>query len=127
MPGSLPTMARREPTRRLKSEDLPTLGRPTMARRGGASGLKTLFAELDLRAVSVIFRLLEPASPREPDPRRGKIRAGRTDEGVCAYVIGTSVPLLPPSYYRDSRAPSLPARDLRKFESPRPGTLPLQL
>src|SRR5690348_4737311 len=31
MPGSSPTMARREPTMRLKSVDLPTLGRPTMA------------------------------------------------------------------------------------------------
>src|SRR5216684_5876941 len=34
MPGSSPTMARRDPTRRLKSVDLPTLGRPTMAMRG---------------------------------------------------------------------------------------------
>src|SRR5271169_417416 len=31
MPGSSPTMARREPTSRLKSVDLPTLGRPTIA------------------------------------------------------------------------------------------------
>src|SRR5664280_3819438 len=31
MPGSLPTVARRDPTRRLKSVDLPTLGRPTIA------------------------------------------------------------------------------------------------
>src|ERR1700757_884320 len=34
MPGSLPTIARREPTRRLNSVDLPTSGRPTMASRG---------------------------------------------------------------------------------------------
>src|SRR6185437_7236636 len=34
MPGSSPTMARREPTSRLNSVDLPTLGRPTMAMRG---------------------------------------------------------------------------------------------
>src|SRR5437016_2500709 len=34
MPGSSPTIARREPTRRLNSVDLPTLGRPTMARVG---------------------------------------------------------------------------------------------
>src|SRR6202161_1553103 len=34
MPGSSPTMARREPTMRLKSVDLPTLGRPTMATVG---------------------------------------------------------------------------------------------
>ncbi len=31
MPGSSPTMARRDPTSRLKSVDLPTLGRPTIA------------------------------------------------------------------------------------------------
>src|SRR5579872_4166984 len=31
MPGSSPTIARREPTMRLKSVDLPTLGRPTIA------------------------------------------------------------------------------------------------
>src|SRR5437660_1071119 len=34
MPGSLPTIARREPTSRLNSVDLPTFGRPTMASRG---------------------------------------------------------------------------------------------
>ena len=34
MPGSSPTMERREPVRRLKRVDLPTLGRPQMAMRG---------------------------------------------------------------------------------------------
>src|SRR6266446_7999460 len=34
MPGSLVTMARRVPVKRLKSVDLPTLGRPTMTRDG---------------------------------------------------------------------------------------------
>src|SRR6267142_412818 len=34
MPGSSPTMERREPIRRLKIVDLPTLGLPTMARSG---------------------------------------------------------------------------------------------
>ena len=34
MPGSSPTMERREPVRRLKSVDLPTLGRPQMAMSG---------------------------------------------------------------------------------------------
>ena len=36
MPGSSPTMERREPVRRLKRVDLPTLGRPQMAMRGKA-------------------------------------------------------------------------------------------
>src|SRR5882724_8244133 len=34
MPGSSPTMARRDPIKRLKSVDLPTFGRPTMASKG---------------------------------------------------------------------------------------------
>src|ERR1700685_99569 len=34
MPGSSPTMARRDPVRWLKSVDLPTFGRPTMATSG---------------------------------------------------------------------------------------------
>src|ERR1700735_2158593 len=38
MPGSSPTMERREPVRRLKRVDLPTLGRPQMAMRGGMAG-----------------------------------------------------------------------------------------
>ena len=36
MPGSSPTMLRREPVRRLKSVDLPTLGRPQIAMSGRA-------------------------------------------------------------------------------------------
>src|SRR5437868_446091 len=35
MPGSSPTIARREPVSRLNSVDLPTFGRPTMARVKG--------------------------------------------------------------------------------------------
>src|SRR5215472_7750228 len=34
IPGSLVTMARRVPVKRLKSVDLPTLGRPTMTKDG---------------------------------------------------------------------------------------------
>src|SRR5580704_11979189 len=34
MPGSLVTIARRVPVKRLKSVDLPTLGRPTMTSDG---------------------------------------------------------------------------------------------
>src|SRR5579871_1699665 len=37
IPGSSPTMARREPTSRLNSVDLPTFGRPTMARVGSCA------------------------------------------------------------------------------------------
>lgn len=37
MPGSSPTMERRDRVSRLKSVDLPTLGRPTMARVGWAA------------------------------------------------------------------------------------------
>ena len=38
IPGSSPTIALRDPTRRLNSVDLPTLGRPTMAIAGVSAG-----------------------------------------------------------------------------------------
>src|SRR5712664_1910642 len=41
MPGSLVTMERRVPVKRLKSVDLPTLGRPTMTRDGRRSGISS--------------------------------------------------------------------------------------
>jgi hypothetical protein len=40
IPGSSPTIARRDPISRLKSVDLPTLGRPTMAKVGMADKSK---------------------------------------------------------------------------------------
>ena len=51
MPGSSPTMARREPTMRLNNVDLPTLGRPTMASVGRPAAAAN---ELDLILVSLI-------------------------------------------------------------------------
>src|SRR5229473_5068479 len=39
MPGSLVTMERRVPVKRLNSVDLPTLGRPTMTSDGSRSGI----------------------------------------------------------------------------------------
>src|ERR1700681_61310 len=44
MPGSSPTMARRDPVRWLNSVDLPTLGRPTMATRGDGFFLLKVFS-----------------------------------------------------------------------------------
>src|SRR6266849_2879945 len=41
MPGSLVTMERRVPVKRLKSVDLPTLGRPKMTRDGSRSGISS--------------------------------------------------------------------------------------
>src|SRR5579872_2197652 len=48
MPGSSPTMARREPTIRLNSVDLPTLGRPTIAivGTGALAGVTVLVLEM---------------------------------------------------------------------------------
>src|SRR6266849_834019 len=40
MPGSLVTMERRVPVKRLKSVDLPTLGRPTMTRDGSFGAMR---------------------------------------------------------------------------------------
>src|SRR5262245_56917858 len=76
MPGSSPTMARREPISRLKSVDLPTLGRPTMARRGGRvvvmSGTREralIIAEPKSRDVAchVSTVLSTMASPLQPE------------------------------------------------------------
>src|SRR5947199_1024409 len=53
MPGSSPTMARREPIRRLKSVDLPTLGRPTIASVGRRDGV--VFS--DIMIESARFRI----------------------------------------------------------------------
>src|ERR1700730_16122672 len=44
LPGSSPTMARRDPVRWLNSVDLPTLGRPTMATRGDGFFLLKAFS-----------------------------------------------------------------------------------
>src|SRR5580704_8910767 len=44
MPGSSPTMARRDPVRWLNSVDLPTFGRPTMATRGDGFFLLKVFS-----------------------------------------------------------------------------------
>src|SRR5882672_7482675 len=41
MPDSLVTMERRVPVKRLKSVDLPTLGRPTMTRDGRRSAMSS--------------------------------------------------------------------------------------
>src|SRR6516225_1903486 len=48
MPGSSPTMARRDPTSRLNRVDFPTLGRPTMAR-------VTSFGALAGRGIGSLF------------------------------------------------------------------------
>ena len=94
MPGSSPTMARREPTKRLKSVDLPTLGRPTMARSGAesrrsASGRARtpaapsddLRLDLGKRTASVSSQVL----PSKVAAANGA--AGRTGEGACPYTV----------------------------------------
>src|ERR1700730_17426804 len=48
LPGSSPTMARRDPVRWLNSVDLPTLGRPTMATRGDGFFLLKAFSCSDV-------------------------------------------------------------------------------
>src|SRR6266478_4660323 len=47
MPDSSPTIARREPTIRLNSVDLPTFGRPTMARRGSETVMDEQYPRRD--------------------------------------------------------------------------------
>jgi hypothetical protein len=67
MPGSSPTMARREPTRRLNRVDLPTLGRPTMAIRG----------------ILFIWKFRRAWLDRTPRLRSGQASEARSDM-VCA-------------------------------------------
>src|SRR5205807_537825 len=61
MPGSLVTMERRVPVKRLKSADLPTLGRPTITRDGSPAVMNSL--------CGAIFQCT--ASMRPPHCKRG--------------------------------------------------------
>src|SRR5271165_6959526 len=74
MPGSFPTMARREPVSRLNSVDLPTLGRPTMATSGdGFFLLKVLLAQRldELRSPSRYYRDSVHSSSHPVTPAAG--------------------------------------------------------
>src|SRR5580700_44693 len=65
MPGSSPTMARRDPVRWLKSVDLPTFGRPTMATSGDGFFLLKVWGigvEDELRGPSRYYRDSVPSS-----------------------------------------------------------------
>src|ERR1700676_2343001 len=99
IPGSSPTMARRDPTIRLNSVDFPTLGRPTMAMVGTPTVAGALI-ELELIRVKV-STMITWGQPRAAVP-------------TCA-AIGFD------SYYRDSVAPipqpaSAAAPSVRKHE-----------
>ena len=79
MPGSSPTMARRDPVRWLKSVDLPTFGRPTMATSGagffllkGCLERVVLVQSLDeLRGPSRYYRDFVPSSSHTESPAAG--------------------------------------------------------
>src|SRR5437763_6023082 len=80
MPDSSPTIARREPTIRLNSVDLPTFGRPTMARRGRETVMDEQYPRRDSHPrLSAVMQAVRPA---------GQPRAG--------------VPTCAVEYYRDS-------------------------
>src|SRR6266566_2247665 len=82
MPDSSPTIARREPTIRLNSVDLPTFGRPTMARRGRETVMDEQYPRRDSHPrLSAVMQVVRPA---------GQPRAG--------------VPTCSVEYYRDSVA-----------------------
>src|SRR5213078_562349 len=82
MPDSSPTIARREPTIRLNSVDLPTFGRPTMARRGRETVMDEQYPRRDSHPrLSAVMQAVRPA---------GQPRAG--------------VPTCAVEYYRDSVA-----------------------
>src|SRR6266404_1687117 len=90
MPGSSPTMARRDPVRWLKSVDLPTLGRPTMATSGdgffllkvsSCSSFFFLKGEDELRCLSRYYRdssaLLIPS----------RVPSGNSVRGILAVPV----------------------------------------
>src|SRR5664279_1412417 len=62
MPGSLPTMARRDPTSRLKSVDLPTLGRPTIASVPTVGGSPCSAVRLDSNCMRRFTKTLSAAT-----------------------------------------------------------------
>src|SRR5438128_9547539 len=62
MPDSSPTIARREPTIRLNSVDLPTFGRPTMARRGRETVMDEQYPRRDSHPrLSAVMQAVRPA------------------------------------------------------------------
>src|SRR2546425_13375357 len=95
MPDSSPTIARREPTIRLNSVDLPTFGRPTMARRGRETVMDEQYPRRDSHPrLSAVMQAVRPA---------GQPRAG--------------VPTCAVEYYRDSVAStSQPSASAQKKE-----------
>src|SRR6202521_6304503 len=91
MPGSSPTMARREPTMRLNSVDFPTLGRPTMAMVGTPAVTGALI-ELELIRVKVYrdrTRVSDPCRLSCLGLRRSKLRlySGITVETLLATSL----------------------------------------
>src|SRR2546429_186137 len=87
MPDSSPTIARREPTIRLNSVDLPTFGRPTMARRGRETVMDEQYPRRDSHPrLSAVMQAVRPA---------GQQRAGVPTCAVEYYrasVASTSQP-----------------------------------
>src|SRR5438132_1727124 len=76
VPGSSSTMATRSPTRRLKSVDLPTLGRPTTATRSRLTG------------VSLGGELLRPLLDFEKCVHRSRATTDQADAGFAADPLG---------------------------------------
>src|SRR5271165_1261496 len=119
MPGSSPTMALREPVSRLKNVDLPTLGRPTMARRGGAADCEVGFEFMsgNARRTAALGRSgrVENAAalPRQKSPRLDG--RGRPSLHLCNSKL----------YYRDSVAssshPVTPAEGFSLYQFFAPG------
>src|SRR5947208_4278761 len=72
MPDSSPTIARREPTIRLNSVDLPTFGRPTMARRGSETVMDEQYPRRDShpRLSAVMQAVRATGQPRVAVPTR---------------------------------------------------------
>src|SRR6266704_7171215 len=93
MPGSLVTMARRVPVKRLKSVDLPALGRPRMTRYGRVVVMKLSGGAVLHCSVSRCGTKAAKARTRRGDLRAEKIQykervreRGYTPPAVCMNI-----------------------------------------
>src|SRR5215469_2515464 len=97
IPGSSPTIDRREPVSRLNSVDLPTLGRPQIAISGDLVSIVAIVPWL--RRLSVLYRLASSSASRQSRSSSPTSLAGR--ETAVSKLLGARV-VSPRSVFRPS-------------------------
>src|SRR6267143_122471 len=90
MPGSLVTMERRVPVKRLKSVDLPTLGRPTITRDGRRADISSWAGRtMGAAACCAIFQC--SAFRVVPEGKRGRASGKRREVRPVLRVVWFSL------------------------------------